>query len=88
MPYWLAFIALARDRQYDSLSLGMGGGVRLPCVIPREAIRREGKRQGYAGDELDDFVEIVAGLDDGFIEIETKRIAAETKAAAARMKKG
>ena len=69
MAYWLAFIALARDRQYDSLSLGMGGGIRLPCVIPREAIRREAQRQGYAGDEFEDFVEIVAGLDDGFIEI-------------------
>ena len=87
-PYWHAFLALSRDRQFDSLSLGMGGGVRIPCVITRETIRREGERQGYDGEDLDDFVEIVTGIDDAFLAIEMQRIADDTKKQAGKMKKG
>ena len=87
-PYWLAFLTLARDRQHDSLSLGMGGGVRIPCVITRETIRREGDRLGYSGEDLDDFVEIVTGIDDAYLAIEMQRIADDTKKQAGKMKKG
>lgn len=86
--YFAAFLALGRDRQRDSVSLGMAGGVSLPMPVPREAIRREGRRLGYQGDGLDDFVEIVAAIDDFHLETESRRIAAETQAAANRLKRG
>lgn len=81
-PYWLAFLTLSRDRRHDNVSGGMGGGVRIPCVIDRETIRREGKRQGYEREDLDDFVAIVAGIDDAYLEIAVQRIHHEAKALA------
>lgn len=86
-PYWAAFLLLGRDRPEQSISLGMAGGLTLPRPVPRESIRREGERLGYDGDALEDFVEIVMRIDDLYIEVTTKRIADETKAAAARTKK-
>lgn len=86
-PFWAAFLLLSRDRPELSLSLGMAGGLTLPRPVPRESIRREGERLGYDGDALEDFVEIVMRIDDLYIEVTTKRIAEETKAAAARGRK-
>ncbi len=78
---------LARDRPHYSISMGMGGGVLLPQPVSRETIRREGERQAYTGDDLEDFVEIVVRIDDYFVETEIKRAAADTKAAAAKLNK-
>lgn len=82
-PYWQAFVYLARDRPTESISLGMAGGLSLPRPIPRDAIRQEGKRNGFTGEGLDDFTEIVTAIDDIFVEVTVKaehdraRIAAE-----------
>jgi len=62
--------------------MGLAGGLSLPRPIPRDTIRREGEHLGYEGDALEDFVEIVVLIDDFFIELEVKRIAADAKAAA------
>lgn len=86
-PYWLAFIDLSRDRPTENLSLGMAGGVSLPRPVPRETIRRDGERRGFTGDALDDFVEIVVGIDDAFVEV-TVKAEAKRLAAAARQNKG
>ena len=67
--------------------MGMAGGLSLPRPIPREAIRREGERLGYAGDGLNDFVEIVMRIDDFHVEVTVKRAADNAKAAAARTNK-
>lgn len=56
-----------------SLSLGMAGGLVLPQKIPREAIRRHGRALRLCGEELADFVEIVAGIDDFWVETEQRR---------------
>ncbi len=87
-PYWTAFLDLSRDRPMESLSLGMAGGVSLPRPVPRETIRREGERRGFAGDSLDDFVEIVVGIDDAFVEITLKAESARLAAAARQNRKG
>lgn len=79
-PYWFAFLTLARDRPTESISLGMGGGLTLPRPIPRETIRRDGSRLGYEADALDDFVEIIALIDDFHVELEVRRIAATARA--------
>lgn len=42
-------------------------GPRVPRVIKRGAIRAEGKRRHYSGDDLDDFVEILAAIDNVFV---------------------
>lgn len=62
----------------------MAGGLSLPRPVPREAIRREGARLSYQGDALEDFVEIVAAIDDFHVETSVRRSAAEAKAQAAR----
>lgn len=80
--YMAAFVYLNRDRSHDSLSLGMAGGITLPRPVPRAAIREEGVRLGYEGEALEDFVLIVVGIDDTFVEIQTKRAAADAKKAA------
>lgn len=77
-----AFIYLTRDRAHESLSLGMAGGVSLPRTIPRAVFREEGIRLGYEGEALEDFVVILTGVDDIFVEVQTKRIAADVKKAA------
>lgn len=83
-PYWAAFLDLSRDRPHESISLGMNGGLSIPRTVPREAIRREGRRLHYLGDGLTDFVEIVTRIDDFYVETEVKRAAADAKAAAAK----
>lgn len=82
IPYWSAFITLSRDRPHESISMGMSGGLTIPRPVPRETIRREGRRLGYSGDGLEDFVEIVACIDDALVETEVKRAATEQRIAA------
>ena len=78
---------MSRDRPLESIIMGMAGGLSLPRPIPREAIRREGERLGYAGDGLKDFVEIVMRIDDHYVEVAVKRAADDAKAAATRANK-
>ena len=86
-PFWSAFLGLSRDRPHESISLGMGGSLTIPRPVPREAIRREGHRLYYRGGDLEDFTEIVARIDDIYVELAVKRSAEEAKMAAARAKK-
>ena len=67
----------------------MAGGIQLPRPVPREAIRREGARLGYTGEGLEDFTEIVALIDDSYVEATVKREAkaAEERARASRNKR-
>lgn len=88
MFHWNIFNELARDRPQQSLSLGMAGGTLIPMVISRDRIRAAGVEAGLEGDDLADFVEILLAIDDYDVERRTKRIADETRAAAARMKRG
>ena len=83
-PYWQSFAYLSRDRTYLALSLGMAGGLKLPQPILRESIRKEGNRRGYRGDGLDDFTEIVAAIDDAFVQDDVLKQAAAAKAGADR----
>ena len=86
-PYWNAFVYLSRDRERESISLGMAGGLSLPRAVPREVIRREGERRSYSGDSLEDFVEIVAAIDDFYVEVTVRREADDVKLRAAQSKK-
>lgn len=54
---------MADDRLEFSHGLGMAGGMLLNQRIGRDVIRREGKRLGYEGDALADFVTIVRIID-------------------------
>ena len=65
----------------------MAGGLSLPRPIPREVIRREGERRSYSSDGLEDFVEIVAAVDDSYVEITVRREADDVKLRAAQSKK-
>ena len=56
-----------------SLSLGMAGGLVLPQPIPREAMRRYGRTLRLSGEELADFVEIVAAIDDFWVVTEQRK---------------
>lgn len=78
---------MSRDRARDSISLGMGGGISLPRPIPQEVIRREGRRLGFGLTALEDFVEIVVGIDDCFVETTVRREAENASAAAKRTSK-
>lgn len=60
--------------------MGMAGGLLLPGHIRRADIRAEGRRRGFAGEDLDDFVEIVKALDAHFVQAMRSRIYAEFKA--------
>jgi hypothetical protein len=82
--HWEAFTWLARERPWDSISLGMAGSIRLPGPIPRNTIRSRGEYLGLDGDALDDFVEIVVLIDDDYIRTVAE---AEAKAAADMAKK-
>jgi len=67
--------------------MGMAGGLSLPRPIPRDVIRREGERRSYSGDSLEDFVEIVAAIDDSYVEVTVRREADEVKVRAAQSRK-
>ncbi|MFO1080864.1 MAG: hypothetical protein U1E23_09590 [Reyranellaceae bacterium] len=62
-PYYDAWLLLSLDAQQFSHSMGMAGGVLLRQRLPRAALREEGRRLGYTGEALDDFVEIVHRID-------------------------
>lgn len=83
-PYWQSFTYLSRDRTYLALSLGMAGGLQLPQPIPRGSIRKEGNRRGYRGEGLDHFTEIVAAIDDAYVQDDVLKQAAAAKAGADR----
>lgn len=68
-------LSLARERQSMA-----GFAVALPLPLPRTVIEAHAARQGIDAGELREYVEIIAAIDDGFIEIETKRMLAEIKA--------
>ena len=47
----------------------VGSCLLLPMRIPREAVRRQGQHDlRLGGEDLADFVEIVAGIDDHWVE--------------------
>jgi len=52
-----------------------------------ERIRREGQRLGYTGEALEDFVTIIACIDDLYVEVEVRRTADEARAVVVRAKK-
>jgi hypothetical protein len=55
----------------------MAGGLLLMKRIKRPAIRSEGRRLGYESADLDDFVEIVAAIDDERVTLVNKKSAAD-----------
>lgn len=59
---------------------GMGPSIMLPMPMPRPNIRCEGERQGYRGEALDDFCEIVEQLDHALIEATARREADRVRA--------
>jgi hypothetical protein len=85
--YWATLQELGRDRPRESVSMGMAGGIILPRPVPLETIRREGRRLGYEGEALEDFVTIIARADDFSVEVDTKRAAEDAKAAALSARK-
>ena len=64
--------------------MGMAGGLSLPRPIGRDVIRAEGERLGFDGEALEDFVLIVLGIDDAYVEVTVKREAEQASAAAKR----
>ncbi len=62
----------------------MGGGILLPRNIRRDVVRNEGRRLGYRGSDLDDFVAIIRGIDDFHVEVTIKRTLETVKANAAQ----
>lgn len=83
-PVWGAFLELSRDRPKEHLGGGMGPTIRLPGNIETEKIRREGRRLEMRGEDLDEFVAKIRGIDDVYVEVNGLRIAAEARAAALR----
>lgn len=64
----------------------MAGGLSVPRPINREIVRREGRRLGFEGEALEDFVLILVGIDDCYVEVAMKREAEQASAAAKRAK--
>ena len=63
----------------------VGSCLLLPMRIPREAVRRQGQHDlRLGGEDLADFVEIVAGIDDHWVEQERARQVADAAATARR----
>jgi len=67
--------------------MGMAGSLSLPRPIPLEVLEAEGQRQGFDGEGLEDFVEIVRQIDHEFIEITVKDALQSAKSSLARAKK-
>lgn len=57
-------------------------GVVLLQTIPRATWREEGIRLGYEDEALEDFITIMLGIDDIFIEASVRQTAADAKKAA------
>lgn len=64
----------------------MAGGLSVPRPVGRDVIRQEGLRLGFEGEALEDFVLIVVGIDDCYVEVTMKREAEQASAAAKRAK--
>lgn len=64
------------------MSLGLGGGVTFPDPIPLDLISKEGRRLRYVGDDLEDFIQIIRGLDRAYLNAEHERIASGVRTAA------
>lgn len=80
-PYWLAYNRLKRTRPM------VGGMVTILRPIPPADIEREGRRLGFEHDDLDEFAEIVAEVDDHDIEITMRSIAKETEKRASKTRR-
>jgi len=72
-PYWLAYQRLLRERPLSS------GMTAIPLPIPREPIEREGRRLGFDGADLEEFVSVINDVCDHGIELDMKRMAASSK---------
>lgn len=83
--YYEAWVYLLHDRPYLSHSYGMIGSIMLQQKSSRSAIKAEGERRHFRGDDLEDFVEIVAGLQDDDFD-ESYRVKSEAIMAAAKVK--
>lgn len=83
---------MADDRLLFSHGLGMAGGLLLAQRIGSRAIQREGKRLGFKGDALIDFVTIVRAIDRfdrrDDMERQAKAIAAAQKKNEQKNKRG
>ena len=64
--------------------MGMAGGLSLPRPIGRDVIRAEGERLGFEAEALEDFILIVVGFDDAYVEVTVKREAEQASAAVKR----
>jgi hypothetical protein len=64
----------------------MAGSVDLPMVVALDKIRAEGERRGYEGEELEDFVNVLRGVDDEFVRVNVHRTLAEFHSAVSRIK--
>ena len=62
----------------------MAGSILMLATIKRSEIRREGRRRGYHGMLLDEFVLIVSAWDDQRVSLTNAQSTAEFKAAMAR----
>lgn len=82
--YYEAWAYLLHDRPFLSHPCGMAGSILLQQKSPRAAIRAEGERRHFRGDDLDDFVEIIAGLQDDDFE-ESFRVKSEAIVAASKV---
>lgn len=56
-----------------------GMGVAMPLPVPRMAIESHARRVGVEEYQLDQFVEIVAALDDHDVAMIAERMAADSK---------
>lgn len=83
----MAFSDLDRSRPVNKIGGGMAGTVDLPSSIDLDRIRAEGARQGYDGEDLEDFVAILRGIDDAFVRVNSLRLLAEFKATMSRSSK-
>lgn len=80
-PYWRALLYIERDRDEFSHSMGMAGSLILFRRIKRRDIQQEGRRRSYRGDDLDDFVDIIAAWDDERVAAANKRAVDDALAA-------
>ncbi|MCF8533048.1 MAG: hypothetical protein K9G48_08600 [Reyranella sp.] len=57
----------------------VGGMMAFPRPVPRTEIENEGRRLGYEHDDLVEFIDIVADIDDFAVELDMKRLNEESK---------
>jgi hypothetical protein len=73
--YYAAFVALQRDRPILA-----GMAVALPLPVPRTMIEAHARRLRIDESELYEFVEIVAAIDDSYVDVEVRRVMADLEA--------